>query len=127
VTSVPDHRSGGNRRRSDHDHHHHHAGDVRAQAVVLDLGKDIGALVVYTDPELVGVEIEISPAGDDAGRSHKQVLLRSTGGSTVAALVYDNLREGEYTLWHDGVAKDRNVRVRGGAVAELDWRAADAG
>jgi hypothetical protein len=105
----------------DHDHHHE-ASEVRVQPVVLDLGEGIGALVVYTDPEFVGVEVEISPTGCDTERSHKQVLLRSAGSSTVAALVYDNLREGEYTLWHNGVAKERTVRVPGGEVAELDLR-----
>ena len=38
-------------------------------------------------------------------------------------LVYDNLPEGDYTLWIDGIARSRGVRVRGGSVAELDWRA----
>ena len=124
MSQAADDRSGGTRRRSDH--HHHDAAEVRAQPVVLELGEGVGALVVYTDAELVGVEVEISPAGNDADRSHKQVLRRSMGGTTVAVLVYDHLAEGEYTLWLNGVAKERNVRVRGSAVAELDWRAAGA-
>jgi hypothetical protein len=103
-------------------HHHHHVDEVRAQPVVLDIGGDVGALLVYTDPELLGVEVEISPAGDDAARQHKQVLMRAVGHTNVAVLVYDNLPEGVYTLWLGGVAKARNVRVAGGAVAELDWR-----
>ena len=127
MSQAADDRSGGNRRRSDHDHHHHDVDDVRVKPVVLELGEGIGALVVYTDPELVGVEVEISLTGNDADRSHKQVLRRSVGGSTVAALVYDNLAEGEYTLWLDDLARERNVSVRAGAVAELDWRGAAAG
>jgi hypothetical protein len=103
-------------------HHHEDAGRVHARPVVLDVGGRMGALIVHTDPELIGAEVEISPAGDDRSRQHKQVLLREIGSATVPVLVYDNLPAGEYTLWLEGVAKSRNVRVPGGAVAELDWR-----
>ncbi len=40
-------------------------------------------------------------------------------------LVYDNLPEGDYTLWIDNRAVARDVRVAGGAIAELDWRTHD--
>jgi hypothetical protein len=126
VSPAATNRPGGISRRSDH-LHHHDAAEVRQQPVVLDLGNGVGALVVYTDPELVGAEIEISPAGKDAERRHKQVLWRGQGGSAIAALVYDRLPHGEYTLWQDGIARERNVRVCGGAVAELDWRRGAAG
>jgi hypothetical protein len=101
-------------------HHHHEAQTVRSQPVVLDLGDGIGALIVYTGPELLGEEIEISPAGDDGKRQHKQVLQRTVGARAVNVLVYDNLSEGEYTLWRDETPT-RGVRVQGGVVAELDW------
>jgi hypothetical protein len=105
------------------DHHHHHPADeVRVQPVLLDLGEGIGALIVHTDPALLGVEVEISPAGDDGDRQHKEVLKRALGAATVHVLVYDNLPEGDYTLWIDGLPKARDVRVQGGSVAELDWR-----
>ena len=102
--------------------HHHAAAGVRSQPVVLDLGDGVGALVVHTGPELLGVEIEISPSGKDGEREHKQVLQRSAGAAVATVLVFDNLQEGEYTLWHEGVAKARGVRVSSGAVTELDWR-----
>jgi hypothetical protein len=95
---------------------------VRVQPVVLDLGEGIGALIVHTDPALLGVEVEISPAGDDANRQHKEVLKRALGAATVHVLVYDNLPEGDYTLWIDGLPQARGVHVQGGSVAELDWR-----
>jgi hypothetical protein len=103
----------------DQDHHHHDAGEPRAQPVVLDLGEGIGALIVRTGPDLLGEEIEISPAGRDGDRQHKQVLLRAAGARTIPALVYDNLAEGEYTLWRDGAACARRVKVTGGEVAQL--------
>ena len=105
-----------------HDHHHHHSERRRTQHVVLDIGGEIGALVVHTDPSLLGVEVEISPATDDASRSHKEVLERTVGGGFGPVLVFDDLHEGEYTLWLEGVARERGVRVDGGAIAELDWR-----
>ena len=105
-----------------HGHHHRDPADVRSESVVLDLGDGIGALIVHTDPELLGVEVEISPAGADGNRQHKEVLQRTMGSATVNVLVYDNLPEGEYTLWVDHVAWARGVRIAGGSVAELDWR-----
>ena len=102
--------------------HHHDAGEVRLQHVVLELGDGIGALIVHTDPELLGAEIEISPSGDDGCRSHKAVLRRAAGQYESCALVYDNLPAGSYTLWIDDVARARDVRVESGTVAALDWR-----
>ncbi|HXJ68409.1 MAG TPA: hypothetical protein VNM39_05850, partial [Verrucomicrobiae bacterium] len=66
--------------RHDHDHSHQHdhsaAHRPHEEAVVLELGEELGALVVYTDRALLHQEIEISPEGDDDGRSHKDVLER---------------------------------------------------
>jgi hypothetical protein len=105
-----------------HGHHHHDPADVRSQPVVLDLGDGIGALIVHTDPDLRGVEVEISPAGADCNRQHKEVLQRTMGPATVNVLVYDNLPEGEYTLWIDDVARADKVRIESGSVAVLDWK-----
>jgi hypothetical protein len=115
----------------DHDHAHAHThdrhddhdpADVRSQSVVLDLGDGIGALIVHTDPELLGVEVEISPTGADGNRQHKEVLQRTIGQATVNVLVYDNLPEGNYTLWIGEVALASNVRIESGSVAELDLK-----
>jgi hypothetical protein len=112
----------------DHPHHtnHHDPAAVRTQPVVLDLGDGIGALIVHTDPELLGVEVEISPAGADGNRQHKEVLRRTMGTATVNVLVYDKLPEGTYTLWVDDVAWASNVRIESGSVAELDWKGTGA-
>lgn len=88
---------------------------------MLEIGGELGALVVYTEHDLHGVEIEISPTGADGDRSHKEVLERPFGGETVYAAVFDQLAEGTYTLWVDGTARARDVAVRGGVVGELDW------
>jgi len=109
-----------------HSHADHHTAAHRPheEAVVLDIGEEIGALVVYTDPALLHTEIEISPAGEDATRSHKDVLERVVGGRSIYAAVFDNLPRGAYTLWHDGEPRTRGAAIAGGAIAELDWRSA---
>ena len=62
-------------------------------SVVLDLGADVGALILDTPAELAGREIEIGPAGDGAGarRTHAQVRERRTGAGTGYAAVYPGL------------------------------------
>ncbi len=92
--------------------------------VVLEIGEDVGALIVHADRELHGVEIEISPAEHDGHRSHKEVLERDAGGEPAYTAVFDQLPAGTYTLWSEGVARVRGVNVTGGQIAELDWRVA---
>ena len=38
-------------------------GPTGAGTVVLDVGGEIGALILHTPPELAGAEIEIGPCG----------------------------------------------------------------
>jgi hypothetical protein len=101
-----------------HPHVHHDATEVRTQPIVLDLGEGVGALIVHTPPDLLGIEVEISPAGEDGRRQHKEVLRRALGPTIASVLVYDNLAEGDYTLWIDDRAVARGVRVTGGQVSE---------
>jgi hypothetical protein len=91
------------------------------EAVVLDIGADLGALIVHTDAAMLGVEVEISAAGRDDRRSHKDVLEREINGRPAYTAVFDKVREGSYTLWVDDVARTRGVVVAGGSVSELDW------
>jgi hypothetical protein len=111
-----------------HDHHHDHNADHHREAhrphtepVVLEIGGELGALVVFTDGAHVHDEIEISPAGEDARRSHKDVLERVVGSRSVFAAVFDRLPGGEYTLWHEGAPLARGVHVLAGAIAEHHW------
>jgi hypothetical protein len=98
-----------------------HAARRHPEHVVLDIGEDIGALIVHTDGGMLGVEVEISATGQDDRRSHKDVLEREINGRPAYTAVFDKLREGTYTLWVDGVARARDVAISGGAIAELDW------
>ncbi len=51
------------------------------------------------------------------------MLERSINGRPAFTAVFDGIEDGSYTLWTDGGARARNVRVIGGSVDELDWRA----
>jgi hypothetical protein len=109
-----------------HDHSHgvgeeNYAARRHPEQVVLDIGEDLGALIVYTDADMLGVEVEISATGQDDRRSHKDVLEREINGRPACAAVFDKVCEGSYTLWVDDIARERDVVVTGGTVAELDW------
>jgi len=98
-------------------------GPSNAGSVVLDLGADIGALILDTPAELAGREIEISPASDGPGarRTHALVRERRTGAGTGYAAVYPGLPAAEYTVWKDAVTPVATVTVYGGQVARCHW------
>jgi hypothetical protein len=99
-------------------HSHDHATDARPEHVMLELGPGVGALVLRTGPDLHGAEIEISPAGRDGERSHKQVHERLVAGRPLYGAVFETLPAGEYTLWLDDEPL-RRVAVREATVTDL--------
>jgi len=103
-------------------HNHDHSTDPRPEHVMLDLGPGVGALVLHAGADMHGVEIEISPAGQDGERSHKQVHERPVAGRPLYAAVFDSLPAGEYTLWQDGRALHRNVAVAGATVTDISMK-----
>ena len=103
-------------------HEHHHAGQG---AVLLDIGGDVGALVVHMPAELIGVEVEICPLGearDRRSRPHVAVVARPAGTSAQPTLVFPAVREGRYELYRrpDG-ATALVAAVRGGEVTAVQW------
>jgi hypothetical protein len=104
--------------------HEHYPARSHPEFVVLELGSGLGALIVHTDADMHGVEVEISPAGEDQQRSHKEVLKRDAGGRPDYTAVFDRLAAGQYTLWVNGDAWARRVTVDDGLIAQLDWRGA---
>jgi hypothetical protein len=100
--------------------HNHHAGQG---PVLLDIGGDIGALVVDLPAALEGVEIEIRPLGADHGHlQHVGVVGRPADGRTRYTAVFGQLTEGRYELYQrpDGPVKLRVV-ITGGQVVEESW------
>lgn len=103
--------------------HEHHVDRVHPESVVLDIGGDVGAFILYTDANLRGKEFEISPEATPDNRSHVEVLERVVNHTSVFAATYYGLKEGSYLIWNeDGSVADRVV-VTGGEVATVDWRA----
>ena len=112
-----------------HTHHEHHDLSVHTAPAVLDIGEDIGALVIYTGPELHGHEIEVSPRGNppkrghgEAQRTHTAVLERRVNGRSVFAALFLALQAGDYIIWTHDAALPAAVSIVGGQVAEVDWR-----
>jgi hypothetical protein len=94
----------------------------REGSVVLEIGGDLGALIIHTGPEDDGLEIEVSPVGDaDARRTHAAVRPRHLAGRTVYCAVISPLTAGRYTVWRDAVTADATVKVPAGGVAEHHW------
>lgn len=96
---------------------------VQGGPLMLDIGGDVGALIVYVPDSFAGTEIEISVAGG-APFTHTGVHPRGVGGRLNQTAVYPELAGGDYQLWHPtaGVLLGPVVHVDGGAVAELDLR-----
>jgi hypothetical protein len=99
----------------------HAYGPTGAGTVLLDLGTDTGALVLYTPAELVGREIEISPRDPGARRTHASVRERPGNHGTRYAAVYAGLAAGDYTIWQDHDTPAGTVTVMGGQVTCHDW------
>ena len=108
---------------------HSHAGQG---PVMLDIGGDIGALIVTMPAELVGAEVEACPVAGAAFDSyagghlpHVAVLARPGGHAVQHTAVFGELQDGEYdlNLRPDEPARLRAV-VRGGEVTTARWPAA---
>lgn len=113
--------------------------------VMLDIGGDIGALIIMTPAEMHRVEIELSPVddhdGDNAwshsllphehgdhahthhrpGSTHVAVRERTGPSGVRYAAIFPGLVAGEYTVWDvDGSVK-RTVTITGGEVLSTSW------
>jgi len=100
--------------------HSHLDGPSYSGTVVLDIGGDTGGLIVYTGPDEHGLEIEISPAGEDR-RTHAAVRARHVHGRTLYGAVYAALPAGPYTIWRDADTPADTVSVHAGAITEFEW------
>jgi hypothetical protein len=109
-----------------HSHENPHAGQG---SVLLDIGGDVGALVVTMPSSMLGEEIEVVTGQvvtgqDTAGhhRPHVAVVPRPLGDGTVPSLVFPELAEGSYALVPKGTDDVHLlVDVRGGEVTSAAW------
>ena len=113
-------------------------------AVLLDIGGDVGALVVAMPASTVGLEVEIRPLDgqhvpahahghthdhDHHGHDHHghlahvAVVARPVGDGHLPSLVFPDLAAGHYELFEKGCpdAVALRVEVTGGVVSTVDW------
>jgi hypothetical protein len=100
-------------------HSHHTLGPSPVGAVVLDIGADVGALVIHVPAACQGQEIDISST--DGKHTHSAVRERELEHGSIYCLVYPSLTEGEYTIWTDETTAARTATIVGGEITELDW------
>lgn len=89
--------------------------------VAVEVGAGTGALVLWTTPQLDGVELDISPDVDGAARHHVAVLPRQLPGGVRHAAVYPALPAGTYRIWDPSGVRWQPVDVPEGVVTEVTW------
>ena len=94
-------------------------------AVLLDIGDEVGALVVEMPGSMVGREVEVRRVGGPSldQLPHGAVVDRPAADTSGPSLVFGELVEGTYELFPKGGGPVRLIAdVRGGAVTEVTWR-----
>jgi hypothetical protein len=98
-------------------------------SVLLDIGGEVGALVVTMPAAMEGVEIELDRGsghshGHGGHRPHVAVVNRPVADGQVPSLVFPELVEGRYGLCLKGSPDVLLVvDVRGGEVSSAEWPA----
>lgn len=91
-------------------------------SVLLDIGGDVGALVVQMPAGMDGVEVEARAPGSSGHHPHVAVVSRPAGIGPVPSLVFPSLVQGEYALGEKGRTEVRlTAAVRGGRVTQVSW------
>jgi len=98
------------------------AGPAPSGPAVLDIGGGAGALLVIAPAALLHTEIEVSPAGQPAARTHTGVHERPMSGRALPVALFPSLGTGTWTLWGFGPCATRTVEILDGEVTHLDWR-----
>jgi hypothetical protein len=92
---------------------------ARADALVLDIGEDVGAAVVYTEASCAGWVLDLTPAGSPRSHDLHNVVRRRTAptGEAVFAAVFPQVHRGRYSLWGDAAVPLAEITVAGGTVS----------
>jgi hypothetical protein len=104
------------------DRHCDHVHHVQGHHVVLDIGGNTGALLIFTAASRAGDEIEVCPASEWWRRTHAQVHARFVGETTLYAAVYPELEAGNYVCCGEACDTNPAFTIIGGEVTQLDWR-----
>jgi hypothetical protein len=91
------------------------------ESLVLDIGGDVGALVLYADSSCLGEEIDLSPIGvPQSHHVHTMIRRRRSVDRDFVAGVYPELLAGTYTVWSLDKVAMGTVVIEGGRVTEFD-------
>ncbi|HET7487215.1 MAG TPA: hypothetical protein VFJ85_04755 [Acidimicrobiales bacterium] len=89
---------------------------------VLDVGGEVGALVVHLAAVPAGGELEAQPAGRPGRRFHTGVHLRPVAGHLGPVALFPEVVEGAYQVLGEDHLPLAVVDVAGGRVTTLDLR-----
>ena len=90
-------------------------------SVLLDIGGDVGAVVLHLPASWEGAEVEYRRDGGDHHHQHVAVVGRPTGRRIAYTAVLPELTAGRYVVSLPVVGADLLVDVVGGVVTELIW------
>jgi hypothetical protein len=85
-------------------------------SVVLDIGGEVGALILRTSSACFAREFDLIPDNANAPHVHSAVRERRAAGGSSFAAVYPQLQEGSYRI--EGTTQ--HVAVRGGRVIDVE-------
>jgi hypothetical protein len=102
-------------------HHHRSLPPSRQGTVVLDIGDDIGALVVHVPARFAGRELSLARRGETAEFVHTEVRERQMPEGSVYAAVYIAVPHGEYTVLDAPAGVPSDVEITAGRVSQLHW------
>ena len=91
-------------------------------ASVLDIGGEVGAVVVTLAANTPSGELEACPQDEPEARFHTGVHHRPLGDESVWVAVFPEVAEGSYYLLDDNGLPMAGVTVVGGQVEQLDLR-----
>jgi hypothetical protein len=89
---------------------------------LLDIGGDVGAMIVYLDRPTPSGELVAQPPGRPREHFHTGVHPRDMGGTTVQVAVFPEVVEGVYDLLDPDGQPMARISVTGGHVTELNLR-----
>jgi len=95
---------------------------VHTEHAILDIGDEVGALIIHCRPELHGKQIDVSRRGYEWQRLHTDVLERRVNQRSIFAALFLALPEGDYIIWGNGAEPVGEIAITGGQVTEVDWR-----
>jgi hypothetical protein len=91
-----------------------------SEALVLDIGGEIGALILYASEECLGMEIDLTPVGvPQSHLMHTMIRRRRAVDREFIAGVYPELAAGDYVLWGTDGLPLGNVTISGASVSEF--------